>query len=943
MASIRSRLVVAVLVAALPLGCRGSGAATAPGASSSSSAPAAPGSLPLDPAVKRAQLTNGLTYYVRKNARPAKRAVLWLVVDAGSVLEDDDQRGLAHFLEHMAFNGTRKYAKNEIVNYLQTLGMRFGPDINAFTSFDETVYQLEVPTDDAALDRAVDILHEWAQGIAIDPAEVDKERGVVLEERRLGRGAQGRLLDKLIPTALPRSKYGDRLPIGTEDVLKNASADTLRRFYRAWYRPELMAVVAVGDFDAAAMEKRIAARFGDLPAAEKRRARPELAVPPHDRTVTLTLTDPELPITAVGVVAKRPRRKLVSERDFRQALVDRLFIAMVNQRLDEVRRAADAPFLGAAVGRESVVRPIDAWFQVAVVKGDQIRPSLEALTAEVARVARFGFTAGEIDRAKKNVVRGYQQQAHEQDKTPSRAHAAEIQRNFLLGEAMPGIAAEKALVERILPAITPEEIRAVAAEVSSEESRIIVAAGHSSAKLPDEATLVAAAAAGRARATAAYVDEAADGNLIEKPPAPGTIERERVLRELGATEWRLSNGITVVLKPTDFQNDSVLITGRTPGGTSLARDADYLSARAADEVAAAGGFGKYSAVQLQKRLAGSGVSSSVAFHELGAVASGQAPRDQLETLLQLIHLEMTSPRRDQKAFEAWRAQEAEALRNQLSSPEIAFDHRFASEASGGHLRRRRLTGDDVKKVDLDRALAFYRDRFANLRGTTFVLVGAFEVDKVKPLVLTYLGGLPGTGKAPRWRDVHVKPPRGPVRFDVAQGLEAKASVKLRFHGRAPWSREAEHELEAMADALRERLREELREEMGGVYGVMVSAELRRDPVPEYEVTIGFGCSPDNVLRLLERTRAEIEAFRRSGPPAAVVAKVQAAERREYETALKENGFWVSALTEYYRLGIDPRLILDHDRLVGRLTPKSLQSAARRVFGKDEVLGILKPR
>ena len=783
-------LFATVVLVALATGAPGCRRASAPAPSARPAAiPAPREAVPLDPAVRRAQLDSGLTYYVRVNRRPARRAVLWLVVDAGSVVEDDDQRGLAHFLEHMAFNGTRRFAKQEIVNYLQGLGMRFGPDINAFTSFDETVYQLEVPTDDAALDRAVDILHEWAQGIALDQAEVDKERGVVLEERRLGRGAQGRLLDKLVPAALPRSKYGDRLPIGTEQILKTASADTLRRFYRAWYRPELMAVVAVGDFDTAAMEKRIAARFGDLPAAAQRRGRPEVAVPEHDRTVTMTLTDPELPVTAVGVVAKRPRRKLVGERDFRQAMVDRLFIAMINQRLDEVRRAPDAPFFGAAVGRESVVRPIDAWFQLAVVKGDQIRPSLEALTAEVARVARFGFTAGEIDRAKKNVQRGYQQQAHEQDKTPSRVHAAEIQRHFLLGEAMPGIAAEKALVERILPAVTAEEIRRVAAEVSSEQSRIIVAAGHSSAELPDEKTLVAAAAAGRARATAAYVDQEAGGQLLERAPAPGTIERERVLRELGATEWRLSNGVTVVLKPTDFQNDSVLITSRTPGGTSLARDADYLSARAAADVAEAGGFGQYSAVQLQKRLAGSGVSSGVAFHELGSVASGSAPRDQIELLLQLTYLKMTSPRRDEKAFASWRAQEVEALRNQLSSPEIAFDHRFAAEVSGGHLRRRRLTGDDMKKVDLDRALAFYRDRFANLRGTTVVVVGAFEVEKVKPLVLAYLGGLPGARKAPRWRDVQVKAPRGAVRFDVAQGLESKASVKLRFHGRARWSRE----------------------------------------------------------------------------------------------------------------------------------------------------------
>jgi zinc protease len=939
----------ACLLAALPLGCRGAAAPAGPAQAASATAATAPAgpatgeALPFNPAVRRAQLPNRLTYYVRKNARPGKRAVLWLVVNTGSVLENDDQRGLAHFIEHMAFNGTRRYAKQQIVQYLQSIGMRFGADINAFTTFDETVFQLEVPTDDAALDRGVDILHEWAQGIAFDPDEVQKERGVVLEERRLGRGAQGRLLDAVVPAALPGSKYGARLPIGTEEVLKRATADDLRRFYREWYRPELMAVVAVGDFDPAAMDKRIAARFADLPAAAHPRTRPELPVPPHASTVALTLKDPELPVTAVAVVAKRPRRVLATERDYRQSLIDRLFITMLNQRLDELRRAADSPFLGAGVGRETVVRPIDAWFQFAVVKGDQIRPSLEALTAEVARVARFGFTAGEIDRAKKDMLRGYQQAAHEEDKSPSRAHAAEIQRHFLLGEAMPGIAAEKSLVERLLPSVTGEEIRRVAAEVSSEESRIIVAAGHASAKLPPKSELIAAAAAGRARATSAYVDQAAGGDLLERAPAPGKVERERKLGELAATEWRLSNGVTVVLKPTDFQNDQVLMQTFTPGGTSRASDADFLSARAAAEVAAASGFGQYSAVQLQKRLAGSGVSSEIAFHELGAVSSGTAPADGLEQLLQLTYLELSGPRRDEKAFRAWRAQAVDALRNQLASPEIAFDHRFASEASGGHLRRRRLNGADMEKVDLDRALAFYRQSFASMRGTTVVLVGAFDVQKVKPLVLAYLGGLPGGHAAPRWRDVHVQPPRGRVRFEVKQGIEAKATVKLEFHGRMRWSREAEHDLQALSDALSERLREELREEMGGVYGVDVDADLRRDPAPEYDVTIEFGCAPENVDRLLERTRAEIEAFRKSGPPAAVVDKMKAADRREHETALKENGFWVSALTDYYRLGIDPRLILDHDRLVDRVSPKALQSLARRVFGPDEVLGVLLPR
>ncbi|HTE53738.1 MAG TPA: insulinase family protein [Kofleriaceae bacterium] len=948
----RSAARLLVLAASLALAgsisCR---SAAAPSATPAAGTAAAVGdragagaAIPLSPAVKRAQLPNGLTYYVRKNARPEKRAIIWLVVDAGSVLEDDDQRGLAHFVEHMAFNGTRHFAKQEIVNSLQRMGMRFGPDINASTDFDETVYQLEVPTDDPkAIDRALDILHDWATDISFEPDAVAKERGVVLEERRLGRGAEGRLLDELIPAALPGSRYGARIPIGTEDVLKHATPDGLRRFYRDWYRPDRMAVVAVGDFDAAAVEKRIAARFADLAGSGKVRPRPDTAVPPHAGTVAVILKDPELPVTAVAVVAKRPRRKQTTEDDYRQSLTDRLFVAMLNQRLDELRRAADAPFLGAGVGRQTVVRPIDAWFQFAVVKGDKVSASLEALTGEVARVARFGFTDGEIDRARKDMLRGYQQQAHEEDKTQSRQLAAEIQRNFLLGESMPGIAAELALVERLLPAITSEEIRRVAGEVASEESRVIVAAGHSSTALPDKTQLLAAAAAGRARATTAYVDQAGGAELLDHAPAPGKIARQQTISEIGATELHLSNGVTVVLKPTDFQNDSILISGRVPGGTSRARDADYPSARAADEVAAAGGFGKYSAVQLGKRLAGSGVSAGVSFGELDASVGGEAPRDQLELLLQLIHLEMTEPRRDQAAFASWKAQEVEALRNQLASPEAAFAHRFASEAGRGHLRRKLPTAADYDKVDLDRALSFYRERFASSRGATFVIVGAFDVEKVKPLVLTYLGGLPGKGPTQRWRDVGARQLRGPHHFEVKQGVEPKARVRLEFYGPARWSREATHDLDSLAQVLRIRLREELREEMGGVYGVAVDGDLRRDPRPELELSIEFGCAPENVASLVARARAVLDAVRREGPPAAAIEKVVAAQRRGRETDLKDNEFWVGVLTSYYRFGWDPRLILDYDRLIARVNPKTLQETARRALGGNELLGTLLPR
>ena len=928
--------------------CRGSSsakvatpaaAAEAAGAAALSDEP-----LPLSPEVVRGELPSGLTYYVRPNAKPVKRATLWLVVDAGSVLEEDDQRGLAHFLEHMAFNGTRRFAKQEIVDYLERIGMRFGPDVNAFTSFDETVYQLEVPTDDPeALGRAVDILHEWAQGVAIEQEEVDKERGVVLEERRLGRGAQGRLLDQVLPAALPGSRYGQRMVIGTEEVLQTAGAEAMRRFYQDWYRPDLMAVVAVGDFDPAAMEAMIRERFGDLEKPAAPRPRPEVEVPPHDHTVAITVSDPELPITVVGIAGKRPRRVLTSARDYRLSVLDQLFTAMLNQRLDELSRSPEAPFVGAAVGRQTIVRPLDVWFQFAVVKGAGVTGALEALTAEVERVARFGFTATEIERAKKELMRHYQQAAREADTTPSAQHADETQRHFLRGEAMPGIAAELALVERILPGVTAAELQAVAREVAAEDSRVIIAAGNSGTRLPDKAALLAAAAAGRAKAAEAYVDEAATGPLLPREPTPGRITGERTITELGVTEWTLQNGMTVVLKPTTFKNDQVAASLRAPGGHSLASDADQLSARVAAEIAAASGYGAHSAVQLSRRLAGTGVSHAFQVGELESVLAGGAPPDQLELLLQLFHLAATAPRVDPKAFAAWKAQQVELLRNQMADPEIAFSHGVAAALAGDHPRRRPLLAEDYEKIDLDRAVAFHRERFASAAGTTFVLVGAFEPEKVKPLVLKYLGGLPGSGQAARWRDIGVKHPTGTVRVELVRGLEPKARVHLEYHGPARHSREAEHEIASLAHALGIRLREELREGMGGVYGVGVHGQLQRDPTGRYSLSIQFGCAPENVDALVERARAEIAAFVRRGPPAPVVAKVAAAQLRERQTALESNGFWLNALGEHYRDRTDPRAILQHGRLVDRLTPQLLRGTARRVFGKNQVVGILRPQ
>jgi zinc protease len=899
--------------------------------------------LPFDPALKTGKLANGLTYYVRKNEKPAKRAELWLVVDAGSVLEDDDQRGVAHFVEHMAFNGTKKYAKQEIVDWLEKTGMKFGADVNAHTSFDETVYQIQVPTDDGALiDHGLDVLHEWAQGVAFDPAEVEKERGVVLEERRLGRGAEGRLLDQIIPAALPGSRYGVRLPIGTEESLKSVKPETLVRFYRDWYRPDLMAVIVVGDLDPVAAARQIEARFGDLATPATPRPRPTVAVPPHDQPVTMAVTDPELPVTGVAVASKQPHRIVRSEGDYRASFVDNLFTSMMNQRLTELARKPGSPFIGAAVGNTTLMRPIEVWFQGAVVKGDRSEEALTALAAEVARVGKHGFTDGEIARAKAELVQRYEVMEREKDKSESRGFAEELVRVYLTGESAPGVEAELALIKKHVPAITADQLKAIAARAASKENRLVLAAGNSRGKLPEKGALLAAVEAGGAAGAQAYVDDAIEGPLVATPPLPSTIKSRRTIAELGVTEWTLSNGIRVVLKPTDFQNDSVVLTAFSLGGSSLAKDADYVAAAHAAEIVAAGGAGKWSATQLDKALSGTGVQIGGEIDRYDQSLSGSAQPAHLETLFQLVYLRLTGVRKDEAAIEAWRENQIEARARQLDDPNTVFTARVREALTSKHPRTRLLTGVDFARLDADRALAFYRDRLAHLRGLTLVVVGSFSLEAIEPLVLTYVGGLPAGGKAERWRDVRIRRPRGPVTVDVAQGVEPRASVQLIFHRDAPWSREAEHELEALASALSIRLREELREGLGGTYGVGVWPQFQREAKPVALMTIQFSAAPEAVDHLVAEARKVIEAFKQDGPPATVVDKIKQTERRERETRLKQNGFWLDHLVSSYRYRDEPRAVLADDKLTDRLTVDRLRSAARRYLGRDQVLGILRP-
>jgi zinc protease len=911
--------------------------------------PQTPGgpALPLDPAIRYGKLTNGLTYYIRVNKKPEHRAELRLALNTGSILEDDDQLGLAHIVEHMAFNGTKNFRRQALVNYLESVGLRFGPDLNASTGFDETIYMLQISTDSAHIvEKAFDILEDWAHQVSFEPEEIDKERGVVLEEWRLGRGAEARIRDKQLPVLLKNSRYADRLPIGTAESIEHFQHAALTRFYSDWYRPDLMAVVAIGDFDPNTIEAFITKHFSPLQGPAHPRPRQLFPVPDHPDTLYTIETDPELDMTFIGLDIKLDPASDSTESDYRRSLVLQLATAMFNSRLAEVARSPYPPFLQAYASRSRFVHTKDLYSASAIVKSSGVLEGIAALMKEQKRVTAFGFTAGELEREKKDLLRLYEQAYQERDKTESGRLASEYIRNFLYGEPVPGITFEFELARRHVPTITLEETNALWQSLQRRGNVVINVSGPQKpgVALPTAAALHQTLDSIAALSVTPYDDRVGGQSLLLTPPLPGRIVSEKTDSSLGLTEWTLSNGVRVFVKPTDFKNDEVLISGFSPGGTSLAAIDDYIPAMTSAAVIQEGGLGAFDRTQLEKLLAGKIASVSAYVSELEEGISGSAsPRD-LTTLFELIYLRFTAPRVDSAAFLSYATRMRGLIENRAARPESAFEDTMQVTLSQHHPRRQPVTTATIDKLNLSASSHFYRERFGNASDFTFIIVGSFTVQQLKPLVMMYLGGLPGAPRSETWKDVGVRFPDGIVKREVLRGIEPKSQVQLVMSGSFVWNQENRLRLGATAEALRIKLREALREEKGGTYGVSVGATPLHYPLQRYRLSIGFGCAPERVEELLQSALLQMDSLRTFGPDAATLVKVKEKLRRERETSLKQNGFWIGALQLLISNGENPEDILSFDRRAAALTPEIVREAARTYLNTSAyVLGVLKPQ
>ncbi len=901
--------------------------------------------IPVDPNVKIGTLKNGMKYYIRHNDRPEDRLELRLVVNAGSILEAPDQLGLAHFTEHMAFNGTKNFKKNEIVNYLQSIGVQFGADLNAYTSFDETVYILPIPTDDEKIvDQGLQILEDWAHNLTFDGDEIDKERGVVIEEWRLGQSGERRMLDKYLPVIYKDSRYAERLPIGTKENLETFPHDAIKRFYKDWYRPDLMAVVAVGDIDVASMEAKIKKYFNRVPVVKNPKKREEFKVPDHADTYVSLLADKEATFAQVRLYYKTDPKIETKASDYRDFLVQRAFTGMLNDRLQELTREAKPPFIYASTSYGGTwARTKDAFQAFGVVNETGIVDGMKSIVTEIERVRRHGFTLSELKRYKLSLLKSYEVAYNERDKSESSNFVDEYVNNFLEKEPIPGIEWEYNFAKANVDGITLDEVNALIGTWLTESNRVVVvtAPEKEGVALPTENEVLSVLNNVQKTEVTPYEEAEIGESLMETLPTAGSIVSEKTNDTLGVIELDLSNGVKVFLKPTDFKNDQIVMTTWSPGGTSLASDDDYQSASNAASIVNEGGIADYDVTTLQKALAGKSLSVNPYIREISEGVQGSTTPADMETFFQLTNMYFTAPRKDPKAFQSYIAQNKSIMSNVMANPQYYFIDQVQRTLANNSIRGGGFpTEEDLDKIDLDKAFAFYKDRFGDASDFTFFFVGAFKVEEIKPMLEQYIASLPASGRKDKWKDVSPRPPKAPLERIVKKGVDPKSQVIMYWDSEQPFDRKEAFALSSFAEVMTIKLVEILREEKGGVYGVGANANGEDLPYPHYTFQVSFPCAPENVEGLMAAALDQLKKLQKEGISEEDVKKVKEGQRRQLEVSMKDNGFWASSLRTYFYQGWDPAGILKAKDRVETLTAKDMQEAANKFIDPEKFIKLV---
>jgi zinc protease len=894
--------------------------------------------VPFDKAIHTATLPNGLKYFIRQNDRPAKRVSLRLGVKAGSLNEAEDQLGLAHLIEHMAFNGSTHFKPGELVKYFESIGARLGPHLNAYTSFDETVYMFDVPSDKPEIvEKALTALSDFAGGLSLSQQEVDKERGVVIEEWRGGLGAGSRIRDKQFPILFYHSRYADRLPIGKPDVIRNAPVARLRSYYDTWYRPDRMAVIAVGDIEVPKIEQSIRTMFGPIKARAAAAKPPDQTVPLHKELLVAVTTDSEVTRSTVSIERKRPRESEQRIGDYRRQLIERMVERMMDARLGDMARKADAKFLGAGVNFGNLSGKVSTFSMSAAVPDGKIEDGLQVLAAEAKRVKEYGFTASEMDRAKQAVAAFYERAYNERDRTESPSFAAEYLRHFFIAEPSSGIAYEYQLVKQLLPTISTNDASALAKSVLNDDSRVVLAVSPQKAgiKIPTEADLQAALKSGAAATVEAFADNSSTREIMTEMPEAGTIVSKRTIDSLGVTVVRFSNGVEAWLKPTDFKNDQVLFTLNSLGGASLAAPPDYPEATLSPAYIELSGAGGLKPGDIARSLTGKLVSANSYISLSTHGIQGSAPPAQLETALQLFHQRFAAPGDDPDAFGLLKRQLDAMVANRGRAPAQVFGEKVSQVNTSNHYTTEPMTAERIATLDREKMVAFYHQLFANAADFSFFMVGAFKTDEVIPLLARYVGSLPSTGQRTlKFKDVNLRFPDATQRVKVEQGREPRGQTVISFFADPAPDPVEQENINAATVVLDTALRDILREDLGQTYTVSVGLSQPLPQRGEGHIQIRFGAAPENIESMTARVMAEIKRLQQEGPTSDLTNRAKESARRSYELALKSNGYWLSRLQTAVVMGGKPEDILTRGQRIDAVTPQTLQDVFKKYFPAD---------
>ena len=900
--------------------------------------------IPVDPNVRIGKLDNGLTYYIRKNSQPANRADFYIAQKVGSIQEEESQRGLAHFLEHMCFNGTTHFPGDALKQYLERIGVKFGENLNAYTSVDETVYNISnVPvTTPGAIDSCLLILHDWSNDLTLDPKEIDKERGVINEEWRTRMSAMQRFQEKLLPAMFAGTKYATCFPIGTMDVVMNFKYQTLRDYYEKWYRPDLQGIVVVGDVDVDAIEKKIKEMFADIPAQPNAAERVYYPVNDNKEPIVVIAQDKEQPNVQAIIFNKHdatPDSEKGNLGYMMQDYAKTLISNMLNARLNELMQVANPPYIYAVTYDDDffVAKTKDAFTGIAVCKEDAVDKGISTLLREIERARQFGFTETEYNRARSEYLRQLESAYNERDKRKNENYVDEYVRHFLDNEPIPGIEKEYAILNQMAPAIPVEALNEMMKAFVTDSNQVVAIFGpeKEGLKLPTEAEVKKILKDVKAEKLTAYVDKVSDEPLMAEAPKGGKIVSETEDKMFGTTRLTLSNGVKVIIKKTDFKADQILMKGVSPGGSSLFPDSEIININGLDAVEA-GGLGNFSAVDLQKVLAGKKASVSYGIGDKTETVSGNCSPKDFETLMQLTYLTFTAPRRDNEAFASYQSRSKAALKNQEMDPRVAFSDTISKALYMGHPRRQRMKADMMDKMNYDKILSMYNDRYKDASDFTFIFVGNVDVDKMKPVIAEYLGALPAINRKETFKDNKVDIRKGVYKNEFIKKQEtAKASNFVAYTGNCKYDLRNDILLNMTTQILDLVYTEKVREEEGGTYGVYVGGNLSKYPKEVAGVQIIFDTAPAKRDKLMKIIFAEIENISKAGPSETNLNKVKEYMLKKHSEDLKENGYWLGVIDEYLFTGTDQ--MNNYEEIVKSVTVNDIRKFADDLFKqKNEV-------